>query len=554
VDWSTAHDWLIANDFFPRDGGEEGPPTLYLGHLATKYGRVGAEITLDSKGINFPLVRLLKRPGWLPSNCAHLGDDLTLCCTDRSTSAPDRRYPLAQVQGVVERAKLLLEGLVESGGHSSDEFVRLWGGLSSSAMGYLPSTSIEPEQWHIVDAQNESGWPCLAPASRVGAARKWLGSRSSNSCLTPIRLSITGTYRATGPGWPIRCVKDLQDWVEYIDPSAAERLKALLASLARRIATNVTRDRRLLVILHHGDSDLAILFDLAHYLQWLPKGRRRNAEEAIRQVEQALARQRQDRPGRFRLFNVDAERLIERSIGPNMASLLGKKVVLVGAGSVGSHLGMALVRAGAGSGGGELVVFDPDRVGAENLPRSAYDARHIGLGKADALAQMLRLAVVDLNVSAQASQAPTVAVELAADIVVDASGEHSFSCWLSAECRQGRVGPVLFVWISGQGAAAVTYLQGSASAACLACLGIADAGSEWNPLTNPSEAASHQLGSCGESFMPYSVSAPMVAAGLALTHTLDWARDPEISGGRSLVLAPDRARAVPTAAPSCNCP
>ena len=84
-----------------------------------------------------------------------------------------------------------------------------------------------------------------------------------------------------------------------------------------------------------------------------------------------------------------------KRVWPVVGALSGRRVLIAGAGSVGSRIAEDLVRAGVGA----FTVIDPDRVDAPNLARTIYSAADIGAPKPDALARRLRAidpaAVVD---------------------------------------------------------------------------------------------------------------------------------------------------------------
>jgi molybdopterin/thiamine biosynthesis adenylyltransferase len=69
-----------------------------------------------------------------------------------------------------------------------------------------------------------------------------------------------------------------------------------------------------------------------------------------------------------------------------VGTLSGRRVLIAGAGSVGSRIAEDLVRSGVGA----FTVIDPDRVDAPNLARTVYSAADIGAPKPDALARRLR--------------------------------------------------------------------------------------------------------------------------------------------------------------------
>jgi molybdopterin/thiamine biosynthesis adenylyltransferase len=75
-----------------------------------------------------------------------------------------------------------------------------------------------------------------------------------------------------------------------------------------------------------------------------------------------------------------------RRVWPLVGTLANRRVVLAGAGSVGSRIGEDLIRSGVGA----IVVIDPDRVDASNLARTVYSAADIGVPKPDALARRLQ--------------------------------------------------------------------------------------------------------------------------------------------------------------------
>lgn len=73
-------------------------------------------------------------------------------------------------------------------------------------------------------------------------------------------------------------------------------------------------------------------------------------------------------------------------VWPLLGELASRRVLVAGAGSVGSRISEDLVRAGVGF----LTLIDPDQVEAVNLSRTAYSAADIGSPKTAALARRLR--------------------------------------------------------------------------------------------------------------------------------------------------------------------
>jgi molybdopterin/thiamine biosynthesis adenylyltransferase len=84
-----------------------------------------------------------------------------------------------------------------------------------------------------------------------------------------------------------------------------------------------------------------------------------------------------------------------KRVWPLVGALSRRRVLIAGAGSVGSRIAEDLVRSGVGA----FTVIDPDRVDPTNLARTIYSAADIGVPKPDALARRLQAidpaAVVD---------------------------------------------------------------------------------------------------------------------------------------------------------------
>lgn len=84
--------------------------------------------------------------------------------------------------------------------------------------------------------------------------------------------------------------------------------------------------------------------------------------------------------------NIEVEDLFARSQGLLSRSLSHKRVLVIGAGSVGSYVAELLARAGVS----HLTVVDPDLVEAHNIGRSLFTARDVGSAKVEAVLRRVR--------------------------------------------------------------------------------------------------------------------------------------------------------------------
>ena len=75
----------------------------------------------------------------------------------------------------------------------------------------------------------------------------------------------------------------------------------------------------------------------------------------------------------------------EKVDGFNLKTYQNTKVLLIGAGAIGSHVALAMVRKGIGS----IDIFDDDTVELKNLTRQLFYKRDVGKNKAQRLAKIL---------------------------------------------------------------------------------------------------------------------------------------------------------------------
>lgn len=209
--------------------------------------------------------------------------------------------------------------------------------------------------------------------------------------------------------------------------------------------------------------------------------------------------------------------------------LFGRKIALIGCGTIGSHLAKFLVQSGAAHEGGTLQLLDNQTLEPGNVGRHYLGFPNVGEGKSSALKRELKRIFPDANILSFSTDATQHLPHLTEyDLVVDATGEESLSMSINhyfvSLRRDKKAAPsVLHTWLFGNGAAAQTLLVDDSDFACLKCLK-PDHHRDWrfSPI-KPNEAAELTPAACGESqFVPYGVAAPAIAAALALQLVLDW--------------------------------
>jgi molybdopterin/thiamine biosynthesis adenylyltransferase len=205
--------------------------------------------------------------------------------------------------------------------------------------------------------------------------------------------------------------------------------------------------------------------------------------------------------------------------------LKDKRVTLVGCGAIGGYFAQALVRLGVGTGDcGELILIDPDSIGAENLGRHYLGMGALFQSKAKALQQELCRQFPHVRISVQTESVRATSKFFTGDLIVDVTGEEAVSEMINENhLRQKiKVPPVLYVWIKGNGECVQSLLVDSKRHGCFRCLRVTDA-SRYREDRFPTISRAPERRHLGcRSFTPYAVSAPMHAASLAVDAVIDW--------------------------------
>jgi molybdopterin/thiamine biosynthesis adenylyltransferase len=157
-----------------------------------------------------------------------------------------------------------------------------------------------------------------------------------------------------------------------------------------------------------------------------------------------------------------------RRVWPLVGALAGQKVLVAGAGSVGSRMAEDLVRSGVGA----LTIIDPDRVDAANLARTVYSAADIGLPKPDALAR--RLEAINPSVLVDRRPCPLGTADLArlltgVSLVVAATDDLAEQGLLAHYAYAARVALVACALYRKAAAGEIVLSVPAAETACWTC-------------------------------------------------------------------------------------
>lgn len=257
----------------------------------------------------------------------------------------------------------------------------------------------------------------------------------------------------------------------------------------------------------------------------------------------------------------DLPSIAQRNLA-GLKTLAGISIAIIGCGTIGSHLAKFLVQCGAGS-EAPLTLIDRQLLASGNIGRHYLGFSRIGEAKASAVADELRRFHPLADIHYRIDDAATVWDEIAAsDLIIDATGEWNTQYGLNERFMEGGgdASAILHSWVSGNGAAARSFLNLRDDDFCFRCLRPNMKDQHRFPALKPNIKANIAEATCGEgAFYPYSVAAPAIAAALACNVAIAWANGKSGPRLRTQVLDHDRAmRRKPTTpsrhkdCPSCK--
>lgn len=493
-----------------------------------------------------PKAFLLNKERDVPGGLGHIESDNKLCYAAPGSVVLDRYQPGEHALTVLEMIRRTLAEIFDGEADAAvvSEFPQHWLGTTvhvalppdapeGSADLYLLPRRGDGVLWMLTrDAQGLSVFPEAARREAVASrTRVWVAR-----CSTPLHF-------AEGMVQP-KNLADLLAWAAACEPGLNARLLAAAKNCFKRGCW-------LFVMAPNGcvGAELKLPPLVSKSIQTAPFYRR--VLDTMRSRISVT---------RWSGTPMHTDFFFNRNLG-GQPGLAGRSVVLVGCGTIGSHLAKFLAQSGAGH-RGRLVLVDPDTMSPGNVGRHWLGPGQVGQFKADACRDELKAMFPDSDIqSISGSILNRQGILAGADLVIDATGEEALSLALNdILVRKRPSGPTaIHVWLIGNGAAAQSLLvrHDGSGGCCLKCLRTGPTASRpfW-PLpegeeTNPVPAA------CGEAaFVPYGVAAPAIAAAMALKAGLGWFRNADEPSMRTIRVEFGATVEVPdtTPAPTAGCP
>lgn len=490
----------------------------FYGSLRCSGGEAKVTLTVvDWDFVSYPVIQVHELPGSSPALIPHISAWGGFCYLAPGSVVLDRYNPDVAIEQCLVLAKRELDRLLGNPSYRQGEFQSEFGANWSIGQRPLPRQVL----LGTVNAGDSESSSYLLPFKGNAA------NLISSDGLEPERI-------AHACGWESPLRDDSSSWILRSSETPKLMPDGLPATIGEMFAWLKTWDtslyRRVCKIfsgttyLHYGE----ITFLIQSAAGWFGFSMAIDRTLAIAfrrrpgQLRQRLHTARRDTPiRRVSVNEISPEYIHSRNL--IFPSLAGRRVALIGCGSIGSYLAQALVRLGAGSSEGELHLIDHDHLSPGNLGRHVLGVESLYQAKSAALADLLTSQFPHAKITSSVRRAELPNDFNRANLVIDATGEESLSeaiNYYRLQLREATRPPVQHVWVTGKGECAQVLWTDDTLHACYRCMVLNDG--KRTPRYDLGLPPDPEVVHGCQTFTPYAVSAPMMASALAIDQISAW--------------------------------
>ncbi|EKO3438042.1 ThiF family adenylyltransferase [Vibrio fluvialis] len=483
---------------------------------------------VDPTLLTLPKPKLLSIPDKLSGvRLPHLEGNQTICLFDQAIRNIDPLRPKALVAACIDQLERIIDGWV-NGSNFDDiaaEFISYW---HSERVCYRLSDAKKSSLYRFDRTLlNGSEVTEFIVAENMFQATSWAGKRGRQlsaegliQCCETISINVARPFFIPfNESWPLTSIGKVLGWLYKVDHRA-------VFSLLDQLRNKAKDSSSFMVLLSNATMMVGVRFTLTGLGKAaigvnLP--RKAKAKVNLQHTFSALSKRHCVTTfNRFRIENATDRHIFTRN-NSSFQGLMGMKVCLIGAGTIGGYLAQSLVQHGAGSGSGKLYLYDNDVLKAGNLGRHILGIEYLGESKSTALKHFLLRNGLATNIEARDNFVEK-SIDKNWDLVIDATGEQGFSLllsqWYLTRERARSKTMLIHSWVSGFGHQAKALLN-DGTGACYACLFSyeneirTDRFPSFSPDNTPDFSGSFKR-TCGESHLPFGSEASMTAVALAM--------------------------------------
>lgn len=504
---------------------------VYKGNLKAGLRSVGVKVCFKSLShITLPVIFLDETPDEFPVVTPHyFPGNGYLCYADNQLAYIDVVKLEGQIKGCLQLASSMIEDIFEGliPEKTRSEFLVYWGGGGiyfdtdgsdkNNTFGLYSETDCSDfsnpnVNWLLTSTINKNYYPNFN--DEVGR-------------LQYFRIHCDAPLAATEKNFPPQNLMELKEWLKESNKKA---VPGLTKAFVDAFQASPKSSPAIALMLDAPNTKAAVLIPKS-----IPDGL------IIKKPEKLIFGNHAKKVTIFRMgiYPLDERSLISRNapdIQVNTApDLSGKRLLLIGCGSVGGHIAELVARHGAGRLGGELTLADFDYIKPGNIGRHSLGMESLGKNKAVALKTKLELILPKVNVKSLPGEMSFSGY----DLIIDATGDQSFNQFLSTELLRSNIHcPVVYSWVHGAGVGTQAFIQHpNKNSPCLHCINNFEKGTSYSLLKGDTEnTVKNSTGSCSDWSVPYSAATAMHAAALAANLAIDWARGDTTSKIRSVLI------------------
>lgn len=477
----------------------------YKGVMAAADATHAALVVVDPSGVELPRIGVGLPPG-TPSVVAHVGANGQICYAAKGSVVLDIFDIAGQALGCIDRAEEVLDRALRGKQDQDleDEFFAFWHGDFC----FLDIYPGDPGALDILLADRGN-----AETSVVFVTNNVIHTRLKLHAMSlqerevlkgaAFRVNTSAKPKPSQGTWPPATVATLLQWQGLLDPSAKRNIE-------RRLLQAVSAKQQV--------SLCVIDSPLTQYAFWTDFGAMDGAAPRLQTNPKVRLYAAKTHP--MISIRMDDKYVAERN-APESPTLVGKRIALLGCGTIGGFLAELLVKAGAGLNDGDLALIDPDILLPQNVGRHRLGLNRALQYKSNALKEELSLVAPTAKVRSLPVKAEEVDLS-SFDLIINATGEEALGHYLTRVATDsGIFVPTLSVWVDGPGVAVRALFRDTAQAACTRCLSDTHRTSLY-PVANepvPIELAGH---GCESLYVPFPASVSVQAACLAIEMATSW--------------------------------
>ena len=488
----------------------------FVGELRLKAKNYPCELAVSPGLDEFPRVWLTPVPPWRRELQPHLSANGYLCYLAQGSVIFDFFYPIRQTMACIDRAEQVLEDILAGKmlEDLAEEFHITWG--HDWCM-----LDVDERRPGSLDAYTFGGKTSVVTddKARTHAKLEAIGLGLPKVELSAFRVRTQARPMPLQESWPPKTVQAFLKWQSTLDQRCSKKIEQRLIEMFRVRAT------RVLVLIDSPQVQYGIEVDLKR------DPARTGNKPSLREILYRLPLRR------ISVYRVDDRYLAERNL-PGSKTLAGRKVGLVGCGTIGGYLAEMLAKAGAGTAGGMLTLVDMGSLEPGNLGRHRLGFNALGKKKAEAMCNELRRVAPGINAGAVAGDVKAANLG-PLDLLIDTTGEQGLTDWLT--WKYADKVPFLSAWVEGSGSAVRALLKARSEQACARCVSQPPLKDQYRVFDVPSEVIMKGHG-CEGLYVAFPAAASVQAAALAMEMVQAWLDGVDSPSFRTRVL--DQSREV----------